>query len=73
MADKLQRITIGFHGQALAARVTSDQLGALRKALDKSGEGWHEVEAEEGTISLDLAKVVYLRVEADEQRVGFGI
>jgi hypothetical protein len=73
MADKLQRITIGFHGQGLAARVTPDQLGALRKALDKSGEGWHELEAEEGTLVLDLAKVVYVRVEADEQRVGFGI
>lgn len=74
MADsKLQRITIGFHGQALAARVAPDQLAALRKALEKGGEGWHEVEAEDGTVALDLAKVVFIRVEADEQRVGFGI
>ena len=73
MADKLQRISIGFHGQALAARVAPDQLSALRKALDKGGEGWHELTAEDGTIALDLAKIVYVRVEADDQRVGFGI
>jgi hypothetical protein len=73
MADKLQRISIGFHGQALAARVAPDQLGALRKALEKGGEGWHELVSEDGTIALDLAKVVFVRVEADDQRVGFGI
>ncbi|HZV72892.1 MAG TPA: hypothetical protein VFF79_04175 [Conexibacter sp.] len=73
MADsKLQRISIGFHGQALAARVTPDQLGALRRALEKGGQGWHELEAEDGTIALDLAKVVFVQVDAGEQRVGFG-
>ena len=73
MADtKLQRISIGFHGQTLAARVASDQLAALRKALDKGAEGWFELEAEDGTIALDLAKVVFVQVEAGEQRVGFG-
>lgn len=70
---KWQRISIGFHGQALAARVTAEALAGLRKALDKGGEGWHELESEDGTIALDLAKVVFIRVEADEQRVGFGI
>jgi hypothetical protein len=72
MADKLQRISIGFHGQSLAARIAPDQLAALRRALDKSGEGWHELEAEDGTIALDLAKVVFVRVDAGDQRVGFG-
>jgi hypothetical protein len=69
---KWQRISIGFHGQALAARVTADQLAALRKALEKSSEGWHELEVEDGTIALDLAKVVFVQVDAGEQRVGFG-
>jgi hypothetical protein len=70
MAER-QRISIGFHGQALSARVTPDQLSALRAALDR-GEGWHELEDEDGTIALDLAKVVFVRVEASEQRIGFG-
>lgn len=73
MAERLQRISIGFHGQALAARVTPERLTALRGALQARQGGWHELEAEEGTVLLDLEKVVFVRVEADEQRVGFGL
>ena len=73
MADLKQRISIGFHGQALAARVAPEQLAALRAALEQGAGGWHELEAEDGTIALDLSKVVYVRIELDEQRVGFGI
>jgi hypothetical protein len=72
MPDVKQRISIGFHGQALAARVTTDQLAALRKALENGNGGWHELEAEDGTIALDLSKVVFVQVDAGEQRVGFG-
>ncbi len=70
---KWQRISIGFHGQALAARVTASELADLRKALEKGGGGWHELVAEDGTIALDLAKVVFVQVDADDQRVGFGL
>jgi hypothetical protein len=72
MADVKQRISIGFHGQALAARVTADQLAALRTALAQGDGGWHELEAEDGTISLDLGKIVFIQVDAGDQRVGFG-
>ena len=72
MADTKQRISIGFHGQTLAARVTADQLAALRKALDNGAACWHEIEAEDGTIALDLRKVEFIQVDAGEQRVGFG-
>jgi hypothetical protein len=68
---RLQRITIGFHGQSIAARVLPDQLASLRKALEKGG-GWHELEAEDGTIALDLEKVVFVQVDTGELRVGFG-
>jgi hypothetical protein len=72
MADVKQRISIGFHGQALAARVTPEQLATLRRALESGSEGWHELEAEDGIVVLDLAKVVFVQVDAGEQRVGFG-
>jgi len=74
MPEPRQRITIGFHGQAVAARVTDEQLAAFRKALEnsKSTADWYELQAEDGTISLDLAKVVFVQVDAGEQRVGFG-
>jgi hypothetical protein len=71
MAEQRQRISIGFHGQALSARVSPEHLSALRAALDR-GQGWHELQDEDGTIALDLSKVVFVRVEASEQRIGFG-
>lgn len=67
-----QRISIGFQSSApLAARVSDDELRKLHDAL--GGEGWHDVDAEDGSIRLNLAQVQWLRVERDEQRVGFGI
>lgn len=73
MADaKLQRITIGFHGQALAVRVTPDHLASLRKALEKGADRWHELAIEDGTVLVDLGKVVFVQVDAGEARVGFG-
>jgi hypothetical protein len=76
MADvtNKQRITIGFHGQALSARVAPEALATLRKALDsdKVSSRWYELEAEDGTIVLALDKVVFVQVDAGEQRVGFG-
>jgi hypothetical protein len=67
-----QRISIGFQASPpLATRVADDELAKLRDAL--GGEGWHDVEAEDGSIRLNLEHVLWLRVEKDEQRVGFGI
>jgi hypothetical protein len=73
MADKLQRISIGFYGQSLPARVKPEGVVALRAALAAGQGGWHELESEDGTIVLDLSKVVYVRLEDHEQRVGFGL
>jgi hypothetical protein len=67
-----QRISIGFHASPpLAIRVSDDELEKLRKAL--GGDGWHDVEAEDGSIRMNLEHVLWLRVERDEHRVGFGI
>jgi hypothetical protein len=67
-----QRISIGFQASPpLATRVSDDELARLQEAL--GGEGWHDVVAEDGSIRLSLAHVLWLRVEKDEQRVGFGI
>ena len=37
------------------------------------GEGWHDVDGEDGTVRLNLAHVLWLRTERDEHRVGFGL
>ena len=69
--EKPQRISIGFiGGQSLSARVRAEELVRLRHAL--GSVGWHELTAHDGTVALDLAKVVFVQVDDDEHRVGFG-
>jgi hypothetical protein len=71
MPPAARRVGIGFQGgQVLALRVTDEQLRALTKALGSGG--WHDIEAEEGPVRLDLTQVVYVRAESDDLRVGFG-
>jgi hypothetical protein len=66
-----RRVSVGFQGgQVLALRVSDDQLAALYKSLGAGG--WHELQTEDGPVRLDLAQVVYVRSEEDDQRVGFG-
>ena len=66
-----QRISIGFQASPpLALRVSEAELKKLEGAL--GSEGWHEVEADDGSVRLNLQHVLWLRVERDEHRVGFG-
>ena len=70
MADR--RGAIGFQGgQVLSLRLPEEQLDALQRVLREGRERWHEVEAADGAVLVDLGQVVYLRVESDEHRVGF--
>jgi hypothetical protein len=69
--DKPLKINIGFlGGPVLSARVEPGELSRLREALGKTG--WHELTADDGTIALDLEKVVYVLVDTEGHRVGFG-
>ncbi len=72
MADsKPQKINIGFlGGPVLSARVAPDDLTKLRQVLGTTG--WHDLTAEDGIIALDLEKVVYVLVDTEGHRVGFG-
>ena len=67
-----QRISIGFQASPpIALRVPQEELDKLNGAL--GGEGWHDVDGEDGTLRLSLEHVLWVRVERDESRVGFGI
>ena len=67
-----QRISIGFQASPpLALRVSDEQLASLNSALGT--EGWHEIEADDGSVRLNLAHVLWVRTERDEHRVGFGL
>ena len=69
--ERPQKISIGFlGGQTLAARVAPGELANLRTAL--GSDGWHDLVAEDGTVAIDLNKVVYVIVNHEGHRVGFG-
>ncbi len=71
MSSGLRRISVGFQGgQVLALRVSDAQLKDLHAAL--AGGAWHEVASDEGPVHLFMGKVVYVRVEDEDARVGFG-
>jgi hypothetical protein len=73
MAEESRRIDIGFQGgQVLPARVKQTVFDGLRSALsDERAERWFELETQDSRISIDLSQVVYVRIDTDEQRVGF--
>jgi hypothetical protein len=69
--DKPQKINIGFlGGPVLSARVRAAGVTGLRQALGTVK--WYDLEAEDATIALDLEKVVYVLVDSEANRVGFG-
>lgn len=73
MSDEKQlRVSIGLDSAPpLAVRLTEAQLQTLRESL--SAGGWSDFEGEDARIQLNLDKVVFVRVEKDEQKVGFGL
>ena len=71
MADEMKRVEVGFGGgQVMTVRVTDGTLGELRKAVER-GEGWHDLETEDGAVALDLAKVVFVRTAGAPHTIGF--
>jgi hypothetical protein len=67
-----QRISIGFQASPpVALRVNDEELLHLQSAL--GGEGWHNVEAEDGALRLNLAHVLWVKTDKDENKVGFGM
>ena len=68
----VRRTAVGFQGgQVLSLRLSEEVLNSFRDALKEGRERWLEVEASDGAVLVDIGQVVYLRVESDEQRVGF--
>ena len=73
MADTPRRIDIGFQGgQVLPVRVSQDVHDAFRKALSDSGsDRWFELKTQDSDVHIDLAQVVYVRLDTEDHRVGF--
>lgn len=73
MAKTFKRIDLGFDGgQMLSARVEQDDYEKIQKALSKSdSDRWFTLDAQDAEVLVDLSKVVYLRVDKEDTRVGF--
>lgn len=66
------RVSIGFAGgQVVEVKITDAKLKELRSALDKA-DGWADLETEDGTVSIDLRQVVFIRGAAAASSIGFG-
>ncbi|HZJ29697.1 MAG TPA: hypothetical protein VFD37_06895 [Solirubrobacterales bacterium] len=72
MADQaIRKVEIGVEGgQVVPARLADEDLKTLRAALE-SERRWIDLETDGGTLSLDLDRVIFLRIGATEHRVGF--
>jgi hypothetical protein len=71
MADEQTKVEIGFGiGQVLSVKLSSGELADLRKAVE-AGKGWFDMRTQEGTVSLNLATVVFLRVDDAAHSIGF--
>ena len=73
MAEGTRRVDIGFEGgQVLPVRVAKDAYDGLRDALGGEGGGsWFELETQDSLVLIDLGQVVYVRLDTEEQHVGF--
>jgi hypothetical protein len=66
-----ERVSIGFSGGGVVeVRIDDSKLKDLRNALD-TGDGWYDIDAEEGLVAVDLRQVVFIRSATTPQRIGF--
>ena len=71
MAEQQTKVEIGFGiGQVLSVKLAKDELADLRKAVE-DGQGWLDLRTQEGTVSLNLATVVFIRVDDSAHSIGF--
>ena len=72
MADDFIRVEIGFAGgQILRWLLTPDSADALDRNLGAGASSTLALDAQEGTVTLVLDRVLYVKRYARESRVGF--
>jgi hypothetical protein len=71
MAAEQTKVEIGFGlGQVLSVKLDEGELGDLRKAVE-SGQGWYDLKTAEGSIALNVATVVFIRINDATHSIGF--
>ena len=70
MADQI-KVEVGFGlGQVISVKLTESELSDLRKTVER-GDGWYDLKTAEGTVALNVATVVFLRVADAAHSIGF--
>jgi hypothetical protein len=65
-----QHVTLGLALSApMPVKLQQEELDKLLAALPAAG--WHDVSTEDGIIKLNLASVIYVKTDKDEQKIGF--
>lgn len=71
MASEQIKVEVGFGlGQVISVKLTEKELADLRKTVE-NGTGWYDLKTAEGTVALNVATVVFLRVADAEHSIGF--
>ena len=71
MADA-ERVSIGFSGGGVVeVKLTAAKLKELRKALD-SPQGFTDLETDEGVVTINLERIIFVRSVAAAPGIGFG-
>jgi hypothetical protein len=72
--DDRVRLEIAFDGgQTVAAEARPDSADGLQRALAAGSEAVFELETEDGSYLIPLRRVVYVKRESRETRIGFGV
>ena len=74
MAEKdFRRVEIGFvGGGGVSLRIEENQYEELRRVLVEGGSSqWHQLDAADTTVTVDLSKVAFVRLDTEPGRVGF--
>lgn len=73
MAEERVRVEIGFLGGTIvAAQMSVTDAERLHHKLAAGGNGTVDVELEDGTCTVVISHVLYMKRYARESRVGFG-
>jgi hypothetical protein len=68
---KPRRVDIGFEGGGvMTVRLEEDAYRSLRSALEGESS-WHQFQSEDSEVTIDLSKVVYVRLDTGQRGVGF--
>ena len=71
MAREQIKVEIGFGiSQVVSVKLTETELSDLRKAVE-AGSGWYDLKTAEGAVALNLATVVFIRVDDAAHSIGF--